>query len=216
MLEVEEVIVSKTHTTQDNLIGLCTECYVSHNGVVGLIRVSEEWNLLTRYDGIIEVDTCDTCSDKLRRLDTTEGVYCRTANLACLTLNLLTALKWLTICVEETTRQSVRYTQYGGLTVEYNLRVCCKTLSTCKHLKRNLVAHNLYHLCKTATYSSKLIITYACSTKRDGSLGDIINLCIYFLKCSCCHSFSYFASFSFTRFSILSLKPSNCSDFHSQ
>ena len=41
------VVVGQSHTTQDNLICLSTESHVSHHLVVWLVRVCEEWNLLS-------------------------------------------------------------------------------------------------------------------------------------------------------------------------
>ena len=64
VLEIEVVVVGQTHTAEDDLICLCTECYVSHHLVVRLIRVCEEWDLLSGNEGVVQVNTCDTGCDE--------------------------------------------------------------------------------------------------------------------------------------------------------
>ena len=82
LLEVEEVVVRETHAAQDDLVGLGTQRHVGHHGVVGLVGVGEERDLLPRHDRIVQVDAGNTRGDQLRRLDTAVRVYRRAADLA--------------------------------------------------------------------------------------------------------------------------------------
>ena len=142
---------------------------------------------MTRHDGVVQVDTCDTSCDKLRRLDTFEGVHGGTTNHTRFTLGLCAALDGLAIGVEEAACQLVTYVQFGGLAVEHYLRVGCDTLGTGKHLENNILAVNLYNLSQFTTYGSQLVITNARSFQSYGSLGNVVDFGVYFLKCFCCH-----------------------------
>ena len=71
-----------------------------------------------------------------------------------------------------------------------------------ENLQSHLVAHNLHHLGQLAAYGGQLVITHAFGTQRHGRLGNVFNLGIYLLKCSCCHTAPYLDSFSLTVFSI--------------
>ena len=111
ILEVQIVIIGQSHTTQDDLVCLCAKCYVGHHLVVWLVRVSEEWNLLSRHQGVVEVDTCDTSSNELRWLFTANRVHTRTTDLYLCTLNSWSAIDWITICVEEAASQLLAHLQ---------------------------------------------------------------------------------------------------------
>ena len=71
-----------------------------------------------------------------------------------------------------------------------------------ENLQSHLVAHNLHHLGQLAAHGGQLVITHAFGTQRHGRLGNVFNLGIYLLKCSCCHTAPYLDSFSLTVFSI--------------
>ena len=202
LLEVEEVVVRETHAAQDDLVGLGTQGHIGHHGVIGLIRVGEEGNLLARHDRIIEVDAGDTRGDQLRRLDAAERIHRRTADFAGFALDLLAALDGFAVGVEETARQVVRNAQLRGFAVENYLRIGGNTLRARENLQSHLVAHNLHHLGQLAAYGGQLVITHAFGTQRHGRLGNVFNLGIYLLKCSCCHTAPYLDSFSLTVFSI--------------
>ena len=111
VLEIEVVIVGHTHGAKDDLISFSTKCYVSHYLVVRLIRVSKERNLLTGNEGVVEVDACNTGSDKLRRLLTANGVHRRTANLHFRTFHFRTTINRIAISVEETAGELVAHLQ---------------------------------------------------------------------------------------------------------
>ena len=55
--EVEVVVIRQSHTAKDDLVGLSAHRHGCHHLIVGLIRVSKEGNLLSRHEGVIEVDT---------------------------------------------------------------------------------------------------------------------------------------------------------------
>ena len=75
ILKVEVVIVCHTHTTQNNLVCLCTQSYVRHYLVKRLVRVCKERNLLPGYQRIVQVDTGNTRSNQFRRLFTTYRIH---------------------------------------------------------------------------------------------------------------------------------------------
>ena len=139
---------------------------------------------------------------QLRRLDAAERIHRRTADFAGFALDLLAALDGFAVGVEETARQVVRNAQLRGFAVENYLRIGGNTLRARENLQSHLVAHNLHHLGQLAAYGGQLVITHAFGTQRHGRLGNVFNLGIYLLKCSCCHTAPYLDSFSLTVFSI--------------
>ena len=86
LLVVKVVIVRQTHTTEDDLVALGTKCYECHHLVKGLVRVRKEWDLLSRHERVVEVDTCDTSSNQLRGLVTTYRIDRGTTDLYILAL----------------------------------------------------------------------------------------------------------------------------------
>ena len=81
LLVVKVVIVRQTHTAKDDLVALGTESYECHHLVEGLVRVCKEWDLLSRHERVVEVDTSDTCGDQLGGLVTTYRIDRRSADL---------------------------------------------------------------------------------------------------------------------------------------
>ena len=63
--EVEVVVIRQSHTAKDDLVGLSAHRHGCHHLIVWLIRVSEEGDLLSRDEGIIEVDAGDTGCNQL-------------------------------------------------------------------------------------------------------------------------------------------------------
>ena len=102
VLEVEVVVVGQTHTAEDDLIHLCAQGHVRHHLVIGLVGVCEERNLLTGYQGVVQVDTGNTGGDKFRRLFTTNGVHGRTTDLHLFTFHYGSAINRFTVSIEET------------------------------------------------------------------------------------------------------------------
>ena len=186
-LEVQKVVVRKTHAAQDDLVGLGAQGHVGHHGVVGLVGVGEEGDLLPRHDRIVQVDAGDARGDQLRRLDAPEGIHRRTADLAGLALDDLAALERFAVGVEETPREVVRNAQLGRLAVEDDLGVGGQALGSGENLQRDVLAHNLHHLRQLAADGGQFVVADARGAQRHGSLGDVVNLGVYLLKCSCCH-----------------------------
>ena len=65
VLEVEVIVVGESHAAEDDLVHVRTEGHHAeghhgHHLVVGLVRVGEERNLLSRYQRVVQVDTGDT------------------------------------------------------------------------------------------------------------------------------------------------------------
>ena len=108
---------------RDDLVGLGTQRHIGHHGVIGLVGVGEERDLLPRHDRIVQVDAGNTRGDQLRRLDTAVRVYRRAADLARLALDDLTAFERLAVGVEEASREVVRHAQLGRFAVEDHFRV---------------------------------------------------------------------------------------------
>jgi len=136
-LEVQKVVVRKAHAAQDDLVGLGAQGHVGHHGVVGLVGVGEEGDLLPRHDRIIEVDAGDARGNQLRRLDAPEGIHRRTADLAGLALDDLAALERFAVGIEETPREVVRNAQLGRLAVEDDLGVGGQALGSGENLQRD-------------------------------------------------------------------------------
>ena len=185
VLEVQIVVVGQSHTAQDNLICLSAERYVSHHLVVWLVWVSKEWNLLSRHQGIVQVDTCDTSSDELRWLFTANWVHTWTTNLHLLTLNSWSAIDWITIGVEEATSQLLAHLQRWSFAEEHYFCIGWDTLCTLKHLQCHIVAHNLNDLCQLTIHGSELVVTYSFGFQRASCFGDSRDLSINLLKCFC-------------------------------
>ena len=182
------VIISHTHTAEDNLVSLGTHRHHSHNLVERLVRISKKRNLLTRHESIVKVDTSDTRSDELRRLLATHRVDRRTSDLHLLTLNLRSPIDRLSISIEETSCKLIADLERRSLAKESNLGIGRNATSTLKDLESDIVTHNLYHLSQTAIDSSKFVISHTPCLERTSSLGDLTYLCVYFLKCcSHCH-----------------------------
>ena len=155
------VIVGHTHTAQDNLVGLCTHGHHSHNLVERLVGVGKEGNLLTGYQGIVQVDTCNTSGDEFAGLLTAHGVHRGTADFHLSALNLRTSVDGMSVGIEETACQVVAHLQRGSLAKEGNLGIGGDTARTLKHLQGNVVAHNLYHLSQTAVDGCQFVIANA-------------------------------------------------------
>ena len=169
------------------ILSALAQGHVGHHGVIGLVGVGEEGNLLPRDERIVEVDAGDTRGDQLRRLDTLEGVHRRAADLARLALDDLTAFERLAVGVEEAAREVVRHAQFRGFAVEDDLRIGGDALGSGEHLQRHVLAHNFHHLRQLAAHGSQFVVADAQRPERHGRLGDVVNLGIYLLKSSCCH-----------------------------
>ena len=102
ILEIEVIVVGKTHTAEDDLVGLCAQGYVCHHLVVGLVRVSEERYLLTRDKRVVQVDTRNTRSDEFRRLFTAYRVNRRASDFYFFSFDIRSAIDRLAIGIEET------------------------------------------------------------------------------------------------------------------
>ena len=189
LLEVEEVVVREAHAAQDDLVGLGTQRHVGHHGVVGLVGIGEEGNLLSRDDRIVEVDAGDARGDQLRRLLAPEGVHRRAADLARLALDLLAAFERFAVGVEEAAGQVVRHFELGRLAVEDHFGVGGQPLGAGEDLQRHVVAHDLHHLGELAAHGGQLVVAHARGAQRHGGFGNVVYLGIYLLKCTCCHSF---------------------------
>ena len=186
-LEIEEVVVGESHAAQDDLVGLGTQRHIGHHGVIGLVGVGEERDLLPRHDRIVQVDAGNTRGDQLRRLDTAVRVYRRAADLARLALDDLTAFERLAVGVEEASREVVRHAQLGRFAVEDHFRVGRQSLGTRENLQRHVLAHDFHHLRQLAAHGGQLVVADALRPQGHGRLGDVIDFGIYFLKSSCCH-----------------------------
>ena len=198
VLEIEVVVVGQTHTTQDNLVGFGTQCHVCHHLVVRLVGVSEERNLLSGDEGVVQVDTCDTGSNQFARLLTAHGVHTRTANLHFLTFHGRSAVDRLAVGVEEASCQLLTHLERRCLAEEHHLRIGRDTLGTLEHLQGYIIAHNLNDLSQFAIHGSEFIVTHPLGFQRASSLGDSRNLGVNLLKCLC-HSRYPFICFSANR-----------------
>ena len=74
--------------------------------------------------------------------------------------------------------------------MEDDLGVGGQALGSGENLQRDVLAHNLHHLRQLAADGGQFVVADARGAERHGSLGDVVNLGIYLLKCSCCHNFS--------------------------
>ena len=223
VLEIQVVVISHTHTTQDNLVGFCTESHVRHYLVKRLVRVSKERNLLTRHQCIVQVDTSNTSCNQFRRLLTTNRIHRRTTDFHFFTFNFRTTINRITERIEETTSQLFTHLQAWRLAQEHYFGIGRDTFCTLENLQCHFIAHDFYHLGQLTIYHSQFIITYACCLQRASSLGNLTNLGIYLLKSFCCHysfTFSclhiYFTLLSATSSCNCFTKPSYFSDLYSE
>ena len=191
ILKVQVVIVCHTHTAKDNLIGFCTQRYVSHNLVERLVWVGKERNLLTRNQCIIQVDTSYTCSDKFRRLFSSYRVYRRTTDFNFLSFNIRTTVYRVAKSVEEASSQLFANFQCRRFSQEYHFGVCRNAFRSFKYLKCNFVTGNFNNLCQFAVYHSQFVITYSFCFQRASGLGYLADLSIYFLKSFSCHYITF-------------------------
>ena len=200
ILEVQVVIVGQTHTAQDDLVHLCTQGYVGHDLVVGLVGVCEERNLLTGHQRIIQVNTGNTGSNQFGWLFTTYRVYRRSANLDFLTFDSRSAIDWFAVGVKETSCQLVANLQRGSLAQEYHFGVGRNTFRTLEHLQGYLITHDFHHLSQFAVHGGQFVVTNAFGFQRTGCLCNGGNLCVDFLK-SFCHISCYLFIYTFYLFS---------------
>ena len=198
VLEIEVVIVGQTHTAQDNLVCLCTQCHVRHHLVVRLVGVSEERNLLSGNEGVVQVNTCDTGSDEFARLLTAHGVHTRTTDLHFLTFHIRSAINRVAVGVEEASCQLVAHFQRRCLAKEHHFCIGGDTLRALEHLQGYIIAHNLNDLSQFAIHGSEFIVTHPFGFQRASCLGDSRNLGVNLLKCLC-HSRYPFICFSANR-----------------
>ena len=193
ILKVQVVIIRHTHTTQNNLICLGTKCYIRHYLVKRLVGVRKEWNFLSGYQRIVQVDTCNTCCNQFRRLFTTYRVHRRATDLHFLAFDGRTSVNRITESVEETPCKLFAHFQRRRLAQEYYLRIGGDTFRTLEYLQSHIVTGNLHHLGELAVYGSQLVIPYPCCFQRAGSFRNLSDLGIYFLKCFCCHLILFYA-----------------------
>ena len=114
------------------------------------------------------------------------------------------AFERLAVGVEEAAGQVVRDAQLRGLAVEDDLGVRSQSLGPGEDLKRHVLAHNLHHLRQLAAHGGQLVVAHARGAERHGRLGDIVNLGVYLLKCSCCHGlFRFCVHIRFDLFAVI-------------
>ena len=181
------VVVGHTHTAEDDLVHLCTERHQSHHLVERLVRVSKEWNLLTRHQRVVQVDTSNTRCNQFGWLLTTHRVHGWTANLHVLTFNLWTSVDRVSVGIEEASCQLFAHLQRWSLAEEHHFRIGGDATRTFKHLQGHVITCNFHYLSQLAVDGSKLIISHSLRFEGDCGLRNLANLCVYLLK-SCSHS----------------------------
>ena len=181
------VIIRHTHATKDNLIHLGTQSHERHHLIEGLVGVGKEWNLLTRHQRIVQVDTCNTCCNEFRGLLAAHGVHRGTANLHFLAFNLGTAIDGVSVGIEEASGQLFAHLQRGSLAKKHHFGIRRDATRAFKHLQGHVVACNLHYLSQFAVDGGKLIIAYSLRFEGDGGLRYLAYFCIYLLK-SCSHN----------------------------
>ena len=158
-----------------------------------MVGVGEEWDLLPRHKGVVQIDASDTRGDEFRGLLTSYGIHRWTANLHFPTLNLGAAIDGVSIGVEEASRQLLAHLQRGSLAKEDNFRIGRDAARALKYLQGHVVAHNLHYLSQLAVDGRKLVISDTLRFKGDGGLRNLAYLGVYLLK-SCSHNIVYAAS----------------------
>ena len=153
--------------------------------------LSQEGNLLTRDERVVEVDAGNTRGDEFAGLLTANGVHRGATNFHLFAFNLRSAVDGLTISVEEASCQLVADLEGRTLAEEHNLCVGRDTASSFEHLQRHIVTDYLHHLCQLAVDGCQLIVADTFRLERTGSLRYLAYLCIYFLKC-CTHNLKGF------------------------
>ena len=146
ILKIQVVVISHTHTTQDNLIGFGTQCHIGHHLIERLVRVSKKRNLLSWYQRIVQIDTGNTGRNQFRRLFTANRIHRRTADRHFLSLNFRSPINRITKSVEETSSQLVAHFQCRRLAQEYDLSIGRNTFRTLEHLQSHFITHDFYHL----------------------------------------------------------------------
>ena len=186
--EEEVVVIGHTHTSQDNLVGLGTQCHHGHHLVEGLVGVGKEGNLLSAHQGIVEVDTGNTCGNEFAGLLAPHGIHAGTSDFHVLALYHGSAIDRVSVCIEEATGQLFTHLERGALAQEYHLSIGGYARGALENLQCDIIAHNLHHLCQLAVDGGQFIISHALGLEAACGLRYLAYRCIYFLKC-CCHTY---------------------------
>ena len=183
MAEEQIVVVAQSHAAQDNLVHVGAEGDVGHYLVVGLVRIGEEWNLLTGHQGVVEVDAGDAGGDELRRLAALVRVHGRAADLALLAFNLRPAVDGMAVGVEESARKLVGYLEGRGFSEEGDFRVGGDAFGSGENLEGDQVSLGTYDLGQAAGHHGQLVIAHTGGPERNRGLGDAFQLGIDSLVC---------------------------------
>ena len=116
--EEQVVVVRQTHSAEDDLVHVGPERHIGHDLVIGLVGVGEEGNLLSGYDGVVQVDAGDSRRDDLGGLAALVRVHGWAADLALLAFDLGAAVDGLAVGVEEASCELVAHDERRGSSEE--------------------------------------------------------------------------------------------------
>ena len=193
------VIVGHTHTTQDNLVGLGTHGHHGHHLIEGLVGVGKEGDLLTRHQGIVQVDAGNTRGNELTGLLTPDGIHTGSAYLHLASFYSRSSIDGVAIGIEEAACQLFAYLQSGRLAQESDFGIGGNASCALKDLESDIVSRDSHHLGQLAIDACQFVVTHALGLEHTGSLGYLAYLRIYFLKC-CCHTYIYLYNIACTCF----------------
>ena len=192
MLEVEVVVIGKTHTSEYDLVHVGTQGHLGHHIIVWLVGVREERNLLSGHESVVEVDAGYARRDDLARLTSLVRVHGRTAYLSDFALHLRTAVDRMSVCVEEASGKPLAHLQHRRLAEESDGCIGRDAFGSGENLERYQIALGLDDLRKSAVHNGKLIVGHTLRAQGNRSLGDGFQLCVCFLICLICHCSGYF------------------------
>jgi hypothetical protein len=169
--EIQIVVVTHAHSAKYNSINFCTQCNHCHHFVVRLIRVCKKRNFLPRNQSIVQVNSCDSCGNKLRRLFSAKRIHRRTADFTLFAIHLRTTVNRLSVSIEKTSGKIVAHIQRRRFAQKRYFRSSADAFCSRKHLQHNLVAVDFHHLRQAVANHGEFIVHHVFRLDGNGGFG---------------------------------------------